>query len=211
MLVQSRRKTNIGLLCLKKFLPDHQTKKAMSIITRLIRRTAAVKTTKVEKVEKFRYLAGVVAAHEGRRLTGRTRLQKTLKLLQRVGFPTDYLFSHGYSEGIKSDLGLLEVLGLVREKQECSWDGTPYYVISATEQADLDEIKGFLPQIKLMENADLVPLELAVAYDSFRETGSGHEDALVRLRLRRKKGAKCSEDNLNKSFQLLKELNLLES
>ena len=163
------------------------------------------------KVEKFRYLAGVVAAHAERRLTGRTRLQKTLKLLQRVGFPTDYnfvLFFYGpYSEGIKSDLGLLEVLGLVDEKQESSRDGTPYYVISANEQADLgDEIKGFLPQIKLMEDAELVPLELAATYDSFRETGSDHEDALARLR--RKKGPKCTEDNLKKSFQLLKELNL---
>jgi uncharacterized protein YwgA len=163
------------------------------------------------KVEKFRYLAGVVAAHEGRTLPGRTRLQKTLKLLQRVGFPTDYsfvLFFYGpYSEGIKSDLGLLEVLGLVSEKQQFSVDGTPYYIISATEQADLgDQIKPFLPQIKLMENTELVPLELAATYDSFRETGSDHEQALARLH--RKKGPKCSDENLRKSFELLKELNL---
>jgi uncharacterized protein YwgA len=131
--------------------------------------------------------------------------------LQRVGFPTDYnfvLFFYGpYSEGIKSDLGLLEVLGLVNEKQESALEGTPYYIISAVEQADLgDEIKAFLPQIKLMEKAQLVPLELAATYDSFRETGSDHEDALNRLR--RKKGTKCTEDNLRTSFQLLNELNL---
>lgn len=163
------------------------------------------------KIEKFRYLAGVVAAHEGRKVVGRTRLQKTMKLLQRLGFPTDYnfvLFFYGpYSEGIKSDLGLLEVLELADEKQEFGMDGNPYYVITAKDQADLsDQIKGFLPQIKLMEQSDLAPLELAATYDSFRETGSGHDDALARLR--RKKGPKCTEENLKKSFQLLKELSL---
>src|SRR5580658_7191699 len=98
------------------------------------------------KTEKFRYLAGVIAAHEGRRVVGRTRLQKTIKLLQRVGLPTDYdyqLFFYGpYSEGLKSDLGLLEVLDLVQEEERpSSAHGTTYFTINAKPEADLSELK----------------------------------------------------------------------
>ena len=41
------------------------------------------------KTGNFWWLAGVIAAHDGRRVVGRTRLQKTVKLLQRLGLPTD--------------------------------------------------------------------------------------------------------------------------
>ena len=38
-------------------------------------------------VEKFRWLAGVIAAHGDRKVFGRTRLHKTIKLLQARGSP----------------------------------------------------------------------------------------------------------------------------
>src|SRR4051794_2150515 len=97
------------------------------------------------KIEKFLYLAGVIAAHEKSHVVGRTRLQKTVKLLQRIDLPTDYdyvLFFYGpYSEGVKSDLGLLEVLGLVQEKESSSSSGNPCYTIRARPEAKLDALK----------------------------------------------------------------------
>src|SRR5207248_345707 len=90
------------------------------------------------KLEKFRYLAAVVAAHPERRIVGRTRLQKTVKLLQRLGLPTDYdymtYFYGPYSSGVQSDIGLLERLRAVSEEQQTSQDGTPYYVVTAKPQ-----------------------------------------------------------------------------
>ena len=41
----------------------------------------------------FWWLAAVVAAHDERRGVGRSRRQKTVKLLQRLGLPTDYLYT----------------------------------------------------------------------------------------------------------------------
>jgi uncharacterized protein YwgA len=162
------------------------------------------------KTEKFRYLAGVIAAHEGRKVVGRTRLQKTIKLLQRLGLPTDYdyvLFFYGpYSEGVKSDLGLLEVLNLVQEEEHHSSHGTPYYTISAKPEAKLPELEPFLPQIKLMEQSDAVALELAATYDTFRELGSNHEEALVRLQ--RKKQEKCTPQNVREALALIGQLGL---
>ena len=141
---------------------------------------------------------------------GRTRLQKTIKLLQRVGLPTDYdyvLFFYGpYSEGLKSDLGLLEVLGFVQEEEHQSTHGMPYFTIIAKPEAELPDLAPFLPKIRLMENTETVALELAATYDSFRELGSDHEAAMVRLR--RKKQEKCTPENIQGALTLLGTLGL---
>jgi len=165
------------------------------------------------KTEKFRYLAGVIAAHRGRKVVGRTRLQKTVKLLQRIGLPTDYhyvsFFYGPYSEGLKSDLGLLEVLDLVEEEEHQSGNGMSYFTISAKPEADLPQLESFLPQIGLMEATEAVPLELAATYDSFREQGSAHQEALNRLI--RKKPEKCEPKNLEQAMSLLGALGLPNS
>ncbi len=44
-------------------------------------------------IEKFRWLAGAIAAHPDQQIAGRIRLQKTIKLLQRLDFPTDYSYT----------------------------------------------------------------------------------------------------------------------
>jgi uncharacterized protein len=161
-------------------------------------------------LEKFRYLAGVIAAHPNRRVVGRTRLQKTVKLLQRLGLPTDYdymiHFYGPYSSGVQSDIGLLEQLGAITEKQEISQDGSPYYLIDATPEMGLPEIEPFQKYINVIGQADQVVLELAATYDSFREGGSNHEESLARLR--RKKGIKCKEGREKKALELLRKLGL---
>ena len=85
--------------------------------------------------EKFHWLAAVIAAHPDHRVIGRTRLQKTVKLLQRLGAPLDYdymiHFYGPYSEGVQSDIGLLENLGFVTEKTRTKDDGSPYFILEA--------------------------------------------------------------------------------
>lgn len=101
------------------------------------------------KPEQFRWLAGVIAAFPGRRVVGRTRLQKTVKLLQRLGLPTDYSYTihfYGpYSEGVNSDLRLLEQLKLVHEQSFASTEGIPYCILTATQEAILPEMQPFQP------------------------------------------------------------------
>lgn len=166
------------------------------------------------KIEKFRYLAGVIAAHQGGKVVGRARLQLTMRLLQRLGFPTEYRFAlvqhEPHSEEVKSDVGLLEALGFAEEQRELDGNGDPRHVITANAQAGLEgEIREFLPHIAAMERTELVPLELAATYDSCIAADLGREEALERLR--RKKGEKCGDGNLEKCFQLLEELGLLDS
>jgi uncharacterized protein YwgA len=163
--------------------------------------------------ESFRLLAAVIGAHQNHTVNGRTRLQKTVKLLQSLGYPTNYdfrLFFYGpYSEDVWFDLRLLERLGLAEEEEMASENGkdNPWYKISVKPDAVEEALaKDWSDAIRRMEGTDLVALELAATYDSFRELGSGHADALVRLK--RKKGTKCSEKNLAASISLLNVLAL---
>lgn len=160
--------------------------------------------------ENYRLLAALIAAHDGRRVVGRTRLQKEVKLLQRLGFPTDYQymihFYGPYSEGITADIGLLDASGLVNETPETSQDGKQYYILNASCDAAIPEIERYRPQIDTLARAEPVVLELAATYDAFREAGADHGEALQRLR--RKKGAKCDAGNVEAAMSLLGKLGL---
>jgi uncharacterized protein len=141
--------------------------------------------------EQYRLLAAVIAAHPNREVVGRTRLQKTIKLLQRLGLGTSYGYSihfYGpYSEDLQSDLTLLEAFGLAREEARIPTIGdSRYYVIQAGTDANPDLIVKYKKPIRLMAETDQTVLELAATYDTFREAGASHNQAMERLR--RKKG-----------------------
>ena len=157
------------------------------------------------------WLAAIVAEHAGRRVVGRTRLQKTVKLLQRVGLPTDYLFTiffYGpYSEGVMSEMRLQGQLGLVTETELPASEGaTATFEMVATEAAVLQEMEAYRPALRRMEATDLTVLELAATYDAFREMGSGPDEAMKRLR--HKKAAKCTPEREGRAMALLRELGL---
>jgi uncharacterized protein YwgA len=162
------------------------------------------------RLEEFHWLAAVVAAHPSRQVVGRTRLQKTVRLLQRLGFPTHYgytLFFYGpYSEGVHADLRLLQGLGLIAEEERTAQDGDTYYIIHAKPAAERPEIRPWQPRIDAMSNASAVVLELAATYDTFRDLGSDHREALASLR--RKKGSKCDGGNQEAALSLLKKVGL---
>lgn len=156
-------------------------------------------------IETFRWLAGVIAAHPDSKVVGRTRLQKTIRLLQRIGLPTEYpykLFFDGpYSDGLRSGVAVLESLQLAEEEECLGHDGTPFFVVKAKPDARLPQIAKYQPVIDRLANEQPVILELAAAYDVFRELGSDHKLALERLR--RKKGEKCAAGRESQALELL--------
>jgi uncharacterized protein len=165
-------------------------------------------------MERFQWLAAIIAAHPDHRVYGRTRLQKTVKILQRLGAPLDYEymihFYGPYSEGLQSEIGLLEKMGLVKEYMQRKGDGSPYYVLEATSQAiplseDID-LQGYKDAIKEMNNTEGTVLELAATYDAFRELGSDPEEA--KSKLIAKKGSKCDEGRAENAIDLLVRLGL---
>jgi uncharacterized protein YwgA len=164
-------------------------------------------------IDKHRWLAAVIAAHPNRQVIGRTRLQKTIRLLQRLGLPTDYTYSNyfygPYSEDLQADLGLLEQMGLITEELHRNRDeSATYYVETALPRADLAEIEPFRPHIESLSQTDAVVLELAATYDAFRSMGFDHEESLQRIR--RKKGPKCGDGREQQALDLLQALGLLD-
>lgn len=161
-------------------------------------------------MENYYWVAGVVAAHPSRQLYGRTRLQKTIKLLQRKGLPTTYRFSNyfygPFSEALQADVKLLEALDLIKEDTREAADGTVYYVFSVVDQPKLPSIEQFRGEIDAVSRADPVVLEVAATYDAFREQGSDHVEALDQLR--RKKGAKCGGGREAAALALLQQIGL---
>jgi len=162
------------------------------------------------RIERFRWLAGLIAAQPGRKLVGRTRLQKTVRLLQRVGMPSDYEFRmhhYGpYSEGVQADISLLDRLGLVNEMEEQANQGHTYSVFEAMRSAELPEIDRFRQVVSLLSEEETTILELAATYDMYREKKIPHSLALRFLKS--KKGDKCGEGRRDQALKLLCKLKL---
>jgi hypothetical protein len=161
-------------------------------------------------IEQFRWLAGVIAAHPGRKVFGRTRLQKTVFLLEELGLPTHYDYSlhfYGpYSEGLNAELRLARQLDLIKEERRTG-EENDYYVYQASEDAALPNLAPFLPALQAIQATPDVPLELAATYHAFRLLGYDHPAALDRLHW--KKGpAKCTPENEDRALGLLKQLKL---
>lgn len=161
----------------------------------------------------YEWLAAVIGAHSNQKLQGRTRLQKEMKLLQRLEMPVSYIYSihfYGpYSEDLQSDIGLLKEFGLVVETEEKSESGITTYTFELVGNPDLPPISNFQSAIDRMSNAESTILELAATYDTFRTIGSDHEEALERLRI--KKGTKCNPERENQALKLLEDLELIWS
>jgi hypothetical protein len=160
--------------------------------------------------EGFRWLAGVIAAHEGRKVVRRSRLQDTIYLLQRKGLPTDCYydlqFDGPYSGGVNGLARLARQLDLVTEQVVGNGEGE-HSIFQANESALLPEMQQYQADLDAIQQTPDLPLELAVNYDGFREMGYGHADALKRLRW--KKASKWTPESEGQALDLLRQIGLL--
>jgi uncharacterized protein YwgA len=167
------------------------------------------------RAERFRWLAGLIAAHPERKLVGRTRLQKEMWILQRLGMPSGYSFRmhyYGpYSEGIQAELNLLERFGLVKEGREQTCQESGFCsVFVASKEAIFDPIsEDYRRQVDQLAREDAIVLELAATYDMYRSRGLPHEKAIGFLKV--KKGDKISGGRDTNALALLGELGLPSS
>jgi uncharacterized protein len=163
-------------------------------------------------IENWRWLTAVIAAHPNHEVFGRTRLQKTVWLLQRLGMPTDYSFSlhfYGpYSEEIKADIELAERIGLVKETPRNAQDGTEYFVVTAEPFRELPDLGSLKQHLAMLVSEDSTVLELAATYDAFRVMGLPHDAALQGLRA--KKGDKCAGGREGRALEIVRRLALQE-
>jgi uncharacterized protein YwgA len=160
--------------------------------------------------ESFWLLAELIASHPEGHIFGRLRLQKTVYLLQRAGFPSNFLFSlffdGPYSDGLFSDLKLLKEWGVVRETEKRDEAGEPEFLLQVVQTTPPQGIDGFRDKIALLAAADPMVLDLAATYEGFRQLGSDHVDALQSLR--RKKRSKWTPAREAAAVGLLEALGL---
>jgi uncharacterized protein YwgA len=161
-------------------------------------------------IENLRWVAAVISAHPNHEVVGRTRLQKTIWLLQRSGLPTNYVYSlhfYGpYSEELKADIGLAGRYGLINETARQAMDGTEYFVLSVAPSANLADITRFKRSLDLLVSANPIVLELAATYDAFRKMGLSPEAAQANVR--EMKGDKCNDGREERALDLIGRLEL---
>lgn len=160
-------------------------------------------------MESFLLLAGVVSAHNNQTIEGRTRLQKTLLLLQHLGLPTNYVYSmhfYGpYSEELATDVSVLEKLGLLEQASEPRGAYTKY-ILSMKEKITIPLVADYQTAIDRISQSNDTPLELAATYVEFMKMCRDHNEALERLKF--KKSKICSPEKLKNAMQLLSDLRL---
>lgn len=163
------------------------------------------------KHERHNVLAAVIAAHPNRTVSGRTRLQKTIMLLQEKGLPTDYdymLYFYGpYSEALHVETGMLVSKNVIEESTSLTSAGNTIYNITATNNTALDDIKrNFGVYIEQLCQHETVVLELAATYIGFLKLGMNESEAWRAVK--KKKGDRCSEKNKKNAKSLLQELEI---
>jgi uncharacterized protein YwgA len=154
-------------------------------------------------------VAEVIAAHPNHQIVGEVRLQKTIKLLQRVGLDTDYTYSlhffGPFSEELQMDTQLLDQMGLIRESLEPGFGADAKHVFTA--DPNLAQALGNLrDQINQISNSSAAALELAATYDSYRQLGFDPQKSLEKVRL--KKRDQCNPQNEADALRLLQLLGL---
>jgi len=161
-------------------------------------------------LENYQVLAGVISAHPNHQVEGRIRLHKTIRLLQRIGLPTDYTFSFHfdgpYSQELHSDLKMIMQTGLGTEECRLSRKGDEFFVLKAVSKVRLTVLDRFQSSIERIGAADIQTLEFASVYDQCREMGSSHQDALNRVRT--KTGRSHDGRRADFALTLLRELGL---
>jgi uncharacterized protein len=154
-----------------------------------------------------------IVALNGGVLVGKTRLQKTIYLLQSKGLNIGYDFEYHhygpYSEGVAEDIKWAEFLGQLTGRPEMGFHDVPYTVFETKSLppnsilgSSSDAVKSILG---ILEKHSAVVLELAATLLFLRKNGYA-TDSEEELKVR--KPSKAAPERLEKARGLLRELNL---
>ncbi|MCF8469940.1 MAG: hypothetical protein K9G30_04090 [Parvibaculum sp.] len=150
-------------------------------------------------------MAAVIRAAGGR-FVGKTRLQKTVCLLELAGYELGFEFfyyRHGpYSDDLSVAISDASALGLVQEETEKAQWGGVYSVFQSKKESNLRLEDSAVELVKIAEKADSVELELAVTAAFLAMTGSPDPWEEVELR----KPQKATAGRLDNAKQLYRRL-----
>ncbi len=154
-----------------------------------------------------------IIALNGGMLVGKTRLQKTIYLLQNKGLNLGYDFEYHhygpYSDGVSEDIKWAEFLGQLKSTNALGFHDVPYTIFE-TKLAVPDLVNGWdagsLRSILIvLERHSAVVLELAATFLFLKLHGYA-SDAEEELKVR--KPSKAVPARLEKALELLRDLDL---
>ncbi len=151
-----------------------------------------------------------LVALNGGRLVGRTRLQKSVYLLQacgiNLGFDFDYHHYGPYSEELASAARDAEALGMVDVEWKNSY-GNDYAVFrSNVAVSDFPNFDNAAEVLRILSKYEATVLELAATADFLRKNGYENDPW---EEVKRRKASKVTAQRLDQSRALLNELQSL--
>ena len=157
-------------------------------------------------------VVGVVALNDGQ-LVGKTRLQKTIFLLEACGLECGIDFDYHNFGPFSSDVAIAvddaRDMGLLRVDERYGYHAVPYAIFETEENAPqgLGNLSAATVRRILQDLSQYSALELEVAatVHYLRETEYG-DDAIEEVKVR--KPVKASRERLERSLQLLGGLGL---
>ena len=159
-------------------------------------------------------VTAVVALNDGR-LVGRTRFQKTMYLLQKLGLQTPFDFEYHYYGPYSAELA--EAIDAASQTDELDegfgfgYHGTPYSIFTTDAEVPLqvadvsaEEIRDWLTRLAQYTGTDL---ELASTIVFLRDE-FGVPNAMIDSKVNELKPVKASPDRLSRAWHLLRSLGL---
>ncbi len=158
-------------------------------------------------------LVADVITLNGGSLVGKTRLQKTLYLLEQRGMGSgidfDYHYYGPYSEGLTQATRWAELEGLLTEEEDVASSGDLYSTFRARTEPDesvgqlnKEEVSSYL---RVLKNYNGIELELAATIHYLQNHGYD-ESAINETRAR--KPSKASDGRIKRACDLLRALGL---
>ncbi|WP_428482383.1 hypothetical protein [Pyruvatibacter mobilis] len=152
----------------------------------------------------------------GGKLAGKTRLQKSVYLLQRIGAPFQAEFEYyhygPYSAEVANAADFAEMLDLIGSREIPGFKSIPYCMYEIKDSgcdalsAEIIEKKEFVSgNLSKMNSCSAVVLELAATMD-YLQTSEGFADPVSETKIR--KPNKATEENIANAKKLLADLGI---
>lgn len=158
-------------------------------------------------------VTGVVALNGGK-LVGRTRLQKTLYLLERCGMAAGLNYGyHDYgpfSVEVAEAMDFAEVEKRVVSEKKLGPHSVPYYIFTTDEKkpGQLGRLRSKRVEdyLRIMKEYSAFDLEVAATMAYLKDTGVPESE--VEAKVRELKPAKATDERVRRAQELLEKLNI---
>lgn len=172
------------------------------------------KAMKNMQVRPMDFAVAAISASRGK-IVGKTRLQKTVYLLQKLckeeAYSFEYHYFGPYSAELANDIEMMSCMGVVRTSERHGYHSMPYVVYETEESTATtvfgDNLASVKKWLRELEAVNAIVLELAATWIFLKdEDGMGRTE--IEEALRSLKPTKASKDGLRQAASVLRRIGL---